>query len=115
MQSRLVLLIGCLLLGLGLTACGAKQERPQLQVEGVEYQQRPGGTRILTGTLFNPSEQRVPSAQIQVTLLDVDNQAIGSMIVPVQDIGPGERKPFREPVDRKLDVRGVRVKSVLVL
>ena len=37
------------------------------------------------------------------------------MSVVIRDVQPGERKPFRQPVDSDLDIKGAKVRSVLVL
>ena len=90
-------------------------ERLPLEVEDLKYSLLPGGARIVTGNLYNPSPDNVRNAQIQISLYDSDNRKISSMNVVIKDIPPGERKYFREAVDVDLDVRGARVKSVIVL
>ena len=87
----------------------------QVQVEDVKYTLLPGGARIVTGTLFNPSESPVKGAQIQISLFDGNNIKVSSMSITVTDVPPGERKPFRQPVDNDLDIQGAKVRSVLVL
>lgn len=86
-----------------------------VQVEDVKYTLLPGGARIVTGTLFNPSEAPVKGAQIQISLFDGNNIKVSSMNITVQDVSPGERKSFRQPVDTDLDIQGAKVRSVLVL
>lgn len=86
-----------------------------LRVEEVQYREMPGGARIVTGTVFNDGEAELPGAQLQLSLYDGDNQRVGQMIVFVRDLAPGEGTDFREPVRERADVRGVRVKSILVL
>ena len=90
-------------------------DRLPLEVENLKYSLLPGGARIVTGNLYNPSSESVRNAQIQISLFDSDNRKISSMNVVIKDIPPGERKPFREPVDVDLDVRGAKVKRVIVL
>ncbi len=101
------------------SACEAEQQAEQndvqVQVEDVKYTLLPGGARIVTGTLFNPSEVPVKGAQIYISLFDGNNIKVSSMSVTVQDVKPGERKPFREPVDIDLDIKGAKVRSILVL
>lgn len=102
-----------------LPACGgsetADSDASRVEVEDVQYNLLPGGARIVTGQLFNPTEQPIKAVQVQVSLYDADNRRIAGMSILVRDIPPGERKAFREPVDSDLDVQGARVRSVLVL
>ena len=91
------------------------QELSSVQVEDVKYSLLPGGARIVTGTLYNPTEAPVRNAQIQISLFDSNNRRIDDMSITVQDVLPGERKSFRQPVDSDADVQGARVRSVLVL
>ncbi len=93
----------------------AEQNDVQVQVEDVKYSLLPGGARIVTGTLFNPSEVPVKGAQIYISLFDGNNVKVSSMSVTIQDVRPGERKSFRQPVDVNLDIKGAKVRSVLVL
>lgn len=86
----------------------------KVSVEDVEYQQLPGGARIVTGSLYNPTDRNIANAQIQLSLYDETNTRIGQMIIPVQQIPAGERKEFREPVQSEADVRSVKARSVLV-
>ena len=92
-----------------------EQEVAQVEVEDVKYSLLPGGARIVTGVLFNPSAATVKGAQIQISLFDGNNIKVSSMSVTVTDVPPGERKPFRQPVDTDLDIKGAKVRSVLVL
>ncbi|MEM8484593.1 MAG: FxLYD domain-containing protein [Bacteroidota bacterium] len=87
----------------------------QVQVEDVKYSLLPGGARIVSGTLFNPSEALVKGAQIQISLFDSNNIRVSSMSITVKDVPAGERKAFRQPVDTDLDIKGASVRSVLVL
>lgn len=101
-----------------LSACGAEtseQNDTSVQVEDVKYSLLPGGARIVTGTLFNPSAAPVKGAQIHISLFDGNNVRVSSMSVVIRDVQPGERKPFRQPVDSDLDIKGAKVRSVLVL
>ncbi|MDZ4700190.1 MAG: FxLYD domain-containing protein [Rhodothermales bacterium] len=90
-------------------------EAAAVLVENVQYTLLPGGARIVTGTLFNPTEDPINNAQIQISLYDVNNVRVSTMSVTIQDVSPGSRKSFREPINTDLDVRGASVKSVLVL
>jgi hypothetical protein len=98
-----------------LTACADEASDPQLQVEDFQYQMLPGGARIISGKLLNNGETTVSNAQLQVSLFDADNRRVSSMIILVQDVEPGAAKSFREPIDSDLDIRGARVRSVLVM
>lgn len=90
-------------------------EKVQVKVEDVKYSLLPGGARVVTGTLFNPSDEDVKGAQIQISLFDGNNIKVSTMSVTVQNVAAGERKAFRQPVDSDLDVQGASVRSVLVL
>ena len=100
---------------LGCETDSAEQERVEVQVEDVKYSLLPGGARIVTGMLFNPSANTVKGAQIQISLFDANNIRVSSMSITVTDVPPGERKPFRQPIDTDLDIQGAKVRSVLVL
>ena len=104
---------------LALAGCQSATEQPatdvKVQVEDVKYSLMPGGARIVTGTLYNPSQDPVKGAQIQISLFDGNNIRVSSMSITVTDVPPGERKAFRQPVDVDLDIQGAKVKSVLVL
>jgi hypothetical protein len=105
-------------LAVWLAAAGcapAADEAAAVQVEDVQYALLPGGARIVTGTLFNPTDTPIQNAQIQISLYDQYNVRVSSMSVTVQDVPPGERRTFRQPIDTDLDIRGASVKSVIVL
>ena len=109
---------GVLLLVLLFGACAGPADEgadAAVQIENVQYTLLPGGARIVTGTLFNPTEDPINNAQIQISLYDVNNVRVSTMSVTIQDVSPGARKSFREPINTDLDVRGASVKSVLVL
>ena len=109
---------GVFLLALLFGACAGPADEAvdaAVQVEDVQYTLLPGGARIVTGTLFNPTEDPINNAQIQISLYDVNNVRVSTMSVTIQDVSPGARKSFREPINTDLDVRGASVKSVLVL
>ena len=100
------------------SGCQAETTAPediQVQVEDVKYSLLPGGARIVSGMLFNPSNALVKGAQIQISLFDGNNIKVSSMNVVVKDVQPGERKPFRQSIDTDLDIQGAKVRSVLVL
>jgi hypothetical protein len=104
------------LLFLGACAAPANEAADtEVQVEDVQYSLLPGGARIVTGTLFNPTDDPINNAQIQISLYDANNVRVSTMSVTIQDVSPGARKSFREPINTDLDVRGASVKSVLVL
>lgn len=85
-----------------------------LEIEDFAYARHADGARVVTGTLYNASSRRVSGAMVSVALYDADNRRIGTLRVPVQDVPPGERRAFRQIVDRD-GVQGARVHSVLVL
>ncbi len=100
-------------------ACGGaadpQETAERVRVEDLQYTRLESGARILTGELLNVSDEAIPNAQIQISLFDANNRRVGNMIIPLQNIGPGERKRFREPVKSEEDVHGARVRSVLIL
>jgi hypothetical protein len=99
-----------------LTACGgAGTDAPNVQIEAFHFKRLPGGARVLSGTLYNPTPEPVHHAQIQVSLFDADNRRISTMMIVVDEVAPGGRKRFRRTIDSDLDVRGARVRSILVL
>ena len=100
-----------------MPACSETSEdaTSSIEVEDVKYSLLPGGARIVSGTLYNPTDAPVKNAQIQVSLFDMNNRQVDRMSITVQDVPPGERKRFREPVDSDMDIRGAKVRSVLVL
>ena len=111
-----VLLLGVLSpAAVGCGNDGKSAAAEQLTVEDLTYQLLPSGARIVSGTLVNPSERHFPSAQIQVSLFDENNVAVGNLSVTVRDVEAGGRVEFREPVNSDADVRSARVRSVLVL
>ena len=91
----------------------AAEER--VHVEAFKYALMPGGARVLTGRLYNPTPTPVRNAQIQVSLLDANNRRISSMTIHVRDVQPGTYKAFREAVDSELDVQRARVRSIMVI
>ncbi len=110
------ILLGFLLFA--LSACGGPDTNagaPNVRVEAFTYKRLPGGTRVLSGTLYNPTPEPVRHAQIQVSLFDADNRRISTMMIVVDDVAPERRKRFRRVLDSDLDVRGARVRSILVL
>ena len=121
LRYRKPLIVVLTMLLLATQACGGeagdKEKDPEgrVEVEDFQYVQVPGGARIVMGKVYNRSDEAIKAAQLQVALYDEDNRRIGTMSVVVRHIGPGERKAFRQPVDAAEEVRGARVRSVLVL
>ena len=100
-----------------MPACqsGEAAHKASVEIEDVKYTLLPGGARIVTGTIYNPTGSPVRNAQIQISLFDGQNRRVDDMSVTVQDVPPGKRKPFRQPVESDMDIRGAKVRSVLVL
>ena len=92
-----------------------ENQREPLTVEELKYSLLPGGARIVTGTLYNPTAETIRNAQVLISLFDENNRRVSSMSVTVKDVPPGERRDFRQAVDLDLDIRGASVKHVLVL
>ncbi len=109
-------LLGFLILMLG--ACGGpapETDAPHVQVEAFTYKLLPGGARVLSGTLYNPTPEPIHHAQIQVSLYDADNRRISTMMIVVDEVAAEGRKRFRKTIDSDLDIRSARVRSILVL
>ena len=106
---------------LATQACGGdsgeegKNAKGRVEVEDFQYVRLPGGARIVMGKLHNRSAEPIHTAQLRIHLYDADNLLVTTMNVVVRHIGPGEHKPFRQVVDADEDVRGARVRSVLIL
>lgn len=94
---------------------GVSMDSSRVQIDDVKYSLMPGGLRQVSGRLVNPSAEPIRNAQIQLSLFDAHNRRISTMHIQVHDVAPGASKPFREPLDTDLDVRAVRVRSVLIL
>lgn len=87
----------------------------RVRILDFQYQQTLGGSRMLSGRLENLSPEDIPVAQIQISLFDADNRRISSTYIIVRDIQAGDSTFFKEPIDTDLDVRGARVRTVLIL
>ncbi|MDX1739952.1 MAG: FxLYD domain-containing protein, partial [Rhodothermales bacterium] len=101
--------------GLIIDSCCAPKRAPQLHVEKIDLKQQESGARILTGTVLNDSKQAVRGAQVQITLFDAKNRRVDGMFAVVRDIPAHGSVDFREPVQSDYDVRGARVRSVLII
>lgn len=120
MKRSVYLWVAALLL---LGACAGDPERndaatadsASVWVEDLEYALLPTGARVLSGMLVNETGEEIRNAQIEVSLFDADNRRVETMQIPVQGVGPGQRKAFREHLDTDFDVRSVRVRSILFL
>ena len=106
---------------LATPACGGdageqgKNTKGRVEVKDFRYVKLPGGARIVMGKLYNRSAEPINAAQLRIHFYDADNLLVTTMNVVVHDIGPGEYKPFRQMVDVDEDVRGARVRSVLLM
>ncbi len=96
------------------TAAAQAGDSVDVEIEEFTYSRLPDGTRVLTGKLRNTSDKAYSRAQVVVSLYGPDNQRVGTANIDVQDIGVGESTPFRHPLDVEADVRGARVRNVLV-
>ncbi len=119
MKSLRLIVLTVLLLA--TQACGGDSGEGEKDIEGrvevmdFQYVRVPGGARIVMGKLHNRSAETISTAQLRIHLYDADNLLVTTMNVVVRHIEPGEHKPFRQMVDADEDVRGARVRSVLVL
>ena len=94
---------------------GGPAPESRVDVEDFQFAQLPGGTRIVMGKLHNLGAEAIRNAQIQISLYDADNRLVTTMSIIVRNVEPGEHKPFREPIDADENVRGARVRSVLLM
>ena len=113
MDGRRLVLV-TLAASLGFASCRPAGEQPAPVVEDLAYELNPSGARIVSGKLFNPSDEAIKNIQIQVSLFDAANEFVGSMNILVRDVGAGERVPFREAVDSDV-VEAARVRSIVVM
>ncbi len=86
-----------------------------VQVEDLTYQLLPSGARIVSGILYNPTDEELGSIQIQVSLFDADNVRVDGLNILVKDVTAGSRVPFREPVDSDFEITAARVKGMINL
>jgi hypothetical protein len=98
-------------------ADSTQQAARKVRVEEFQYSLLPGGARVLTGKLYNETDDPIRNAQIQVSLFDEANRRISSISILVHDSPPRDFRTFREAVDVDNEdlVSGARVRSVLVL
>jgi hypothetical protein len=113
-----LLVVGALLLSLGgLAACGGGDSSTggQLAIEDFQFTRLENGTRLFTGKVYNPTSESVREAQINVSLLDVENRRVGTAMVRVPDIASQDTTTFRQVFDSDQEVSGARVKSLTVM
>jgi hypothetical protein len=104
-----------LLLALFLGACGTEpQTGVRAEVEDLQLTRHPDGDQVVTGTLVNQSERAVRGAQIEVSLYDEENRPLETVRIDVQNVEPGERRPFRRVLDAPFVVQGAGVKQILI-
>lgn len=119
-DNTLCKLVGVVLL-LFVAACGGDAEEvvqdqaASVEVEDFRYVLVPGGARFVSGKLRNLTAEPIRNAQIQIALYDADNRLVTTMRVLVRDVGPAQQKAFRQAVDAADNIRGARVRSVLVM
>ena len=87
----------------------------QLSVEDLTYQLLPSGARIVSGIVYNPTEDTIGSVQLQVSLFDKDNVRVDGLSILIRDLEAGSRVAFREPVNSDFDVTAARVKGMIKL
>lgn len=102
-----VLLAGC---GEGDAPSGASVEEFRLT--------REDGRQVVAGVLVNPSDRHLEGVAVEVALYDQPVEPgvepVETIRVEVQDIAPGERKPFRQTVDTDLTLSGAQVRQIFV-
>jgi hypothetical protein len=96
-------------------SCGTRDRSPDLRVENLELTLHESGARIVTGTVFNDSDDVVRGAQVQITLFDEKNRRVDGMFAVVRDLPAGGSVDLREAVQSDYDVRGARVRAVLII
>lgn len=111
-RPAIILTVILLLLGSGCRNGGGSSN---LSVEDFRYVQLPSGERQVMGTVHNPRDRQIASAQVQVSLYDENNVRIDQMQVIVQNIPASGTKSFKATVDVEADIQGARVRGILVL
>lgn len=112
---RLSWVLFCLCL-IPLAGCsdGGTFSQEGIRVTGVTLEERPGGARILRGTVENRSDKDLSIVQIQFSLYDADNRRVDAMGVVVRSVPAGGQASFREAVQSDFDIRGVKPRAVLI-
>lgn len=102
-----------------VVGCGGEERAAsEAGVEEFRLTRADDGRQVVAGVLVNPSDETIDSATIEVALYDQPVEPgvapIETMRVEVRDVGPGERKAFRETVDTRLTLSGAQVRQILV-
>ena len=111
--GALVLMAALLLVG-----CGGEEDTPSgASVEEFRLT-REEGRQVVAGVLVNPSDRHLEGVAVEVALYDQPVEPgiepVETLRVEVQDIAPGERKPFRQTVDTDLTLSGAQVRQIFV-
>lgn len=100
-----------------VAGCGEGQAPSGASVEEFRLT-REDGRQVVAGVLVNPSDRHLEGVAVEVALYDQPVEPgvapVETMRVEVQDIAPGERKPFRQTVDTDLTLSGAQVRQILV-
>lgn len=111
-------LFGMLVLAAALAAgCGEAQAPSGVTVEEFRLT-REDEAQVVTGTLVNPSDRPLDGVAVEVALYDQPVEPgvmpVETVRVEVQNIAPGERKPFRQTLDTDLTLSGAQVRQIFV-
>ncbi len=98
--------------------CGGEQPALTAHVEEFRLVREEDGKQVVTGLLVNPNDRPISSAIVDVDLYDQPVEPgvepVETMRVEVREVGPGERKRFRQTVDTRLRLSGARSGRIVV-
>lgn len=106
----------CLLLLVGLPACGGVEDvSDDIEVEDITLQRNRAGAPVVTGRIKSMRERPINVAQVQITLFSPTNERTGTASFVVRDLQPNEWKEFKELIEANVEVHRARVRSVVVM
>jgi hypothetical protein len=110
-----------LLAALAVTAilggCQGDDSPREATVEDLQLH-RDNGEQVLRGTVVNTAERAIRGARLFIDLYDGPTEAgtepVDALSFEVTDIGPGERKEFRQVLDTGLQLTGARLSRIVL-
>lgn len=113
-RRHCVLLLGAVLLGGVLIACGTDAGARNVEVNKPRLVQTPSGQRVFTGTLVNRGSSTISIAEVEVALYDEQGSRIETMRIQVQDVPPQDSVEFDQTIDSDRSIQQAQVQRVLV-